>query len=77
MADDMAPLRRWVDRWRRAGPALEQQRRRELRDMTDKEARAAIDAALSLALSSYIPPKRQRYSGLVEQQALFRRLRRS
>jgi hypothetical protein len=63
----------WVARWREAGPALAEQRARELREMTEAQALAAIDALLSLALVVALPASRLGDSGLVRQQALFHR----
>src|SRR5688500_13758431 len=68
--------RRWMAQWRRAGPALEAQRRQELRTMSDAEALAACEALLSLAGTVPISPDRLTDSGLVRQQALFHRRRR-
>jgi hypothetical protein len=63
----------WVARWREAAPALAAQRARELREMTDAQALAAAEALLSLALALPLAPVRLTDSGLVRQQALFRR----
>lgn len=65
----------WVRRWQRTGVALSEIKRRSLRVMTDDQARAASAMLLSLTASAYMPPRRRSYSGLVEQQALFRTLR--
>ena len=46
---DRASQRAWMMQWRRAAVALEEQRGRELRALTDQEALAASDALLSLA----------------------------
>ncbi|HET9214855.1 MAG TPA: hypothetical protein VFN93_08875 [Gaiellaceae bacterium] len=61
-------------RWRRAGPALEAMRRRELRALTDADALAAAEALLTLPVP--LPPRAE-LTGLVEQQRIFARLRRS
>jgi hypothetical protein len=61
-----------VQSWRQAGRALEDVRRRELRELTDAEALAAAEALLGLL--SYAPPKAEG-SGLVEQQRVFARAR--
>jgi len=55
--------------------ALAEQRVRELRALTEEEARAAIAALLDLGASLPIPPEREKTSGLVTQQALFHRKR--
>jgi hypothetical protein len=65
----------WIRRWKQAGAELAEIRRRDLRAMSEEQARASIDALLSLALSAYIPSRRRQHSGLVEQQALFGSLR--
>jgi hypothetical protein len=57
-----------VAQWRAAGPALAEMRRRELREMTDEQALAAVLALLDLM--PHLPPK-VGGSGLVEQQRLF------
>jgi hypothetical protein len=65
----------WMAQWRAAGPALEAVRARELRELTDEEARAATVDLLDLG--ARVPLSRQRWesSGLVIQQALFQQLR--
>jgi hypothetical protein len=61
----------WMAQWRSAGPALAEQRARELRGLTDERARAATAALLDLAAAVPIPAARWGWSGLVVQQALF------
>ena len=68
--------RAWMGQWRRAGPALEAQRRQELRAMSEAEALAASEALLSLLAVVPVDPNRLTDSGLVRQQALFHRRRR-
>ena len=63
----------WMAQWRGAAVALAEQRIRELRALTDENARSAIAALLDLGASLPIPPERERTSGLVIQQALFHR----
>lgn len=70
--DEKALILRWIETWKRAGPKLEAIRRRELRALTDEEARAAAADLLSLPLAADLP---ERDSGLVEQQRWFMRLR--
>lgn len=65
-------IRRWVETWRKAGPALAAIQRDELRSMTDAERRRAIEAVLSLAPVCTEP---RPTSGLVEQQKRFARFR--
>ncbi|KPJ72729.1 MAG: hypothetical protein AMK72_04270 [Planctomycetes bacterium SM23_25] len=66
-------IRAWADAWRRAGPMLEDVRRRELQALTREEAAAAIDALFDLGVSLARP---QAGTGLVEQQRLFQKVRR-
>jgi len=67
--------RQWVRQWQETGKLLEEIRRKELRAMTDEEAREASDHVLSLAGHFPLPPNRVAWSGLIEQQALFHRRR--
>jgi hypothetical protein len=64
-----------MEQWRRAGPALEEQRVRELREMTDKQARAATVDLLDLGARVPLPPERWQWSGLVVQQQIFHKRR--
>lgn len=66
-----AELGAWMEQWRSAGPELEEQRARELREMTDEQARVMTDAVLDLGARAPILPDRRQWSGLVVQQALF------
>jgi hypothetical protein len=61
--------------WRGAAVALAEQRIRELRALTEDDARAAVTTLLDLGASLPLSPERERTSGLVIQQALFRRKR--
>ena len=61
---------RHVEAWRVAGKALEAERSARLRSMTDDECRRIIADIFSLPS----PIARERPSGLVEQQRLFRKL---
>ena len=65
-----AILRR-IEAWRVASKVLDEERRARLRSMTDDECRRIIADIFSLPL----PPRRERQSGLVEQQRLFQKLR--
>lgn len=65
----------WMAQWRSAAVALADQRVRELRALTDEDARAAIATLLDLGASLPISPEREKTSGLVIQQALFHRKR--
>ena len=63
--------RRWMEQWRQAAVALEEMRRFELANLTEKEARRNSEAVLSMGKPWRRP---HRVCGLVEQQALFKRL---
>jgi len=73
MRPSPATQRAWMEQWRGAAVALEEQHRAELRALTPEKALAAIDAVLSLVDPRRIPSHRRTHSGLVEQQALFHR----
>lgn len=73
MAVDLATQRRWLEQWKAAGPALEANRSRELRQMSAGQALAAADVLLALGFSTPLSPSRCQHSGLVEQQALLHR----
>ncbi len=62
----------WLAAWRRAGPALEQIRREELRRLDHRTVIAAFDDAFEVALRTVVVPAT---SGLVTQQHRFARLR--
>jgi hypothetical protein len=65
--------REWLRQWNDAGPALAANRREELLQLSDERALAASEALLSLVTTVSLNPGRLRWSGLVEQQALFHR----
>ena len=65
----------WMAQWRGAAVALAEQRIRELRALTDEDARVAIAALLDLGASLPVSLEREKTSGLVIQQALFHRKR--
>lgn len=62
-----------MKQWLSAGPALAEQRKEDLRRMSNRQALAASEALLSLVTVASIAPSRRAYSGLVEQQALLHR----
>jgi hypothetical protein len=72
-----AAQREWLRQWNEAGPALAAQRLEDLRHLSDDRALAASEALLSLVRTVTLNPRRLRWSGLVEQQALFHRRRAS
>lgn len=73
MTPDHATQREWLRQWNDAGPALAANRRTELMHLSDERALAASDALLSLATTVSLNLRRLRWSGLVEQQAIFHR----
>jgi len=68
---DEEKIKKWVETWKRAGPALERIKNQELREW--KYDPAVIDALIEAGLCSTAP---RPMTGLVEQQRLFRKLRR-
>ena len=67
---EMAQL--WVDTWKRAGPALQQVKRQELREYDYAKDRDLIDGMLQWACAH---GDARPSSGLVEQQRLFVKMR--
>lgn len=73
----MAPsseLTDWVSAWKRAGPALEAVKRSELRALRTSVALEQLKDYFDYALSR---AKKTKTSGLVEQQRIFKKLRRA
>jgi len=67
-----AVMRRWIAAWERAGAALEEVRRRELRELDIPRAIALLTGPADYTR----PPRRPRpSSGLVEQQRWFAKAR--
>lgn len=74
MSHEGERTRAGVAAWQRAGAALAEARRRELRALTDAEALVIADDLLRLAAT--LPPEPDDLGkGLIEQQRLFARLR--
>jgi hypothetical protein len=71
--DEREAMRRWVETWKEAGPALEAIRRKEIEAINVLESLAALEDAFNYALRE-LPPRQS--SGLVEMQKWFARLRR-
>ena len=67
--------RQRVRQWIIAGRELELQKQTDLRNLSESDSVHDADMLLDLALQSYRDPARQTYSGLVEQQRLFQKLR--
>jgi len=69
-------LRRWVAQWRVTGVELKKQKQRELRALTDEEAFLQASSLMqSMGQDVWINPRRRDWSGLVEQQNIFQRVR--
>lgn len=65
-------MRAWVENWKRIGPELEKEKRRELRAMTEEEGtERALRVMEARVEGSWRSPARRESSGLVEQQRLF------
>jgi hypothetical protein len=73
MASETTTQREWLNQWIDAGPALAAIRGEELLRLPEERALAASEALLSLVTTVALSPERLRWSGLVEQQALFHR----
>lgn len=65
--------RLWMGQWQDAASALQQQKVKDLRNLSDSEACRAVESLLSLAGQIYTDPKRWQTSGLVEQQRWFQK----
>ena len=65
--------REWMRQWKNAAEALAEERRKDLRLMTDAEALARSENLLSLVGTVVLSPARNVSSGLVTQQALLHR----
>jgi hypothetical protein len=69
---DKKNIKKWVDAWKRAGKALKDIKRQELRSYNYQENKAVIDGMLQWACDH---PKVRLGSGLVEQQKIFLKIR--
>jgi len=72
-AEERELMRQWVETWRRAGPELEEIRRREMESVDTREAVRQIFGS-SASLFRDLPKRTT--SGLIEQQAWYAKLRR-
>lgn len=66
--------RRWMEQWRRAAVALAEMKRYELQALTEEKAWQQIEAIQSIPLRE-VWRNRDKPCGLIEQQALFKKLR--
>jgi hypothetical protein len=71
--DEREAMRRWVETWKEAGPALEAILRKEIEKIDTLEELTALEGAFNYATRN-VPPDST--SGLVEMQAWFAKLRR-
>ena len=72
-SDDKNELRDFVERWKIASKRLEALRRRDLRDVNVARHIMALNGAFEATLTRPV----RKGSGLVEQQAIFSRMRRA
>ena len=63
------------DNWAIVAPLLEAQRRQELVDLSPERALFFAEALFSVPWPADVLSRRRRWSGLIEQQDLFQRLR--
>ena len=70
--EELALTKRWVQTWQKAGPELDRMRREQLRQTDTVEAMQKLAGAFESA--SFLHQSRAT-SGLVEQQAWFKKLR--
>ena len=71
VGDEEKELRAYVERWRLASSKLDELRRKDLRNVNVAEHIEAMNGAFEAALST----QTRKTSGLVEQQAIFAKLR--
>jgi hypothetical protein len=71
--DEREPMRRWVETWKEAGPALEAILRKEIEKIDVHEELAALEGAFNYATRN-VPPEPT--SGLVVMQEWLSKLRR-
>ena len=74
---ERAAIQRYVKTWARANVALRKITMAELAALTDDDTRRLVAALLDpvFTRNAYQNPKRIGYSGMVEQQRLFKKLR--
>lgn len=69
--EEREKIRRWVRTWEEAAPALDEIRRREIREADNLKVLAALESAFNHAVHS-MPPRPS--SGMVEMQRWFAKL---
>ncbi len=65
----------WIKQWKSASVALGEHSSNELRQMTEKQCRQAIERIFEHADNIILDPNRASTSGLIEQQKYFMRWR--
>jgi len=71
---DRDQIKKWVETWKRAGSALDEVKRRELRAYNYFENQALVDEMLQWAVDHQ---KIRLTTGMVEQQRLFMKMRKA
>ncbi|MBU4184632.1 MAG: hypothetical protein KKC23_00210 [Proteobacteria bacterium] len=71
---DRDRIKKWVETWKRAGSALDEVKRRELRAYNYFENQALVDEMLQWAVDHQ---KIRLTTGMVEQQRLFMKMRKA
>ena len=66
--------RLFVETWKKAGPALEELRKQELRTMSERDSARAFDSLEIPVGSAYRSEERRLSLGFIEQQRLFKKL---
>lgn len=75
LALDAQQQKLWLKQWRFAEAELLEQKQIELQALSENQALADSDLLLMLAPESYRDPILETWSGLVEQQRIFHRLK--
>lgn len=70
--EQIAQAKRWVENWKEVGPILEQMRREELKRVDTFRAVESLCGPVDFSLPPFKPKPT---SGLIEQQAWFRKLK--
>jgi hypothetical protein len=68
--EELVLMKRWVETWKRAGPELERIRREELRKVNTFQALSCLMGPVDFTQEPFRP---RPSSGLVQQQALFKK----
>lgn len=69
---NLPDLKEWVKTWKKAGSALDEIRKKEIKEISTQEALMNLAQAFESARLNYSP---RPTSGLVVQQALFQKLK--